>query len=313
MDRRFYELQFEIENACLLDCVHCSSADMRRNGLRRYSDEDLLKFISLFMGKTHIYFTGGEPLLYENLLNLCTQIVTKNEHAEIGLYTTGNCRGGKAISRSLSEGMARAGIVDCYFSIYSDNEDEHDKWTATKGSLANTVASIRALQDNGISPKAHLVLNQINQCKIKQVIEFCQSIGMEEVRILKLTPSGNAIKHWNNIGIPIEEQNKLISQLIRDRKDYAVKLTLSGYPDLHPCRPWENATVCQAGINLLYIDADGYVFPCACTKRNPSRFRIGHIAELNLIQDYLESKDGIINNKMCLNELSEYEQRMVDI
>ena len=78
MDRRFYELQFEIENACLLDCVHCSSADMRRNGLRRYSDEDLLKFISLFMGKTHIYFTGGEPLLYENLLNLFTQIVTKN-------------------------------------------------------------------------------------------------------------------------------------------------------------------------------------------------------------------------------------------
>lgn len=303
MNKHFYELQFEIENACLLNCVHCSSAEMRMNGLRGYSDEDLLKFISLFCGDIHIYFTGGEPLLYRNLLDLCSQITTNNRRVKIGLYTTGNCIGKQPISERLSKNMSRVGIVDCYFSVYSDSEKEHDEWTETKGSFFNTVESIKVLKGSKISPKAHLVLNRYNQNKIKNVIDFCQAMGMEEVRILKLTPSGDAKIHWDKIGIPIEDQNKLIYQLIQEKKKYSMKLTFSGFPDLHPCRSWDTATGCQAGTNLLYIDADGYVFPCACTKRNPGIFRIAHITEIDKIQEYIVSKEQIIKNEVCLNEI----------
>lgn len=305
MKNHFYELQFEIEKACLLDCIHCSSADMRSKGMRSYSDEELLDFLSLFHGNVHVYFTGGEPLLYTNLTRLCAQITLENKHIEIGLYTTGNCVGRRAVSKDLSRNMAQAGIVDCYFSIYSDNEDEHDKWTETKGSFSNTLESIRILKNAGIIPKAHLVLTQNNQNKINQVIEFCQEIGMEEVRILKLTPSGNAKKHWEQIGIPIEVQNKLLRQLIPQKMNYSVKITLSGYPDLHPCRSWEGAVGCQAGINLLYIDSEGDVFPCACSKRNPARFRIGHITELAKIHQYITSREKNVNNDRCLNELAD--------
>lgn len=303
MNNRFYELQFEIENACLLDCIHCSSAEMRQRGVRNYSDVDLLNFLSLFQAKVHIYFTGGEPLLYENLMELCNQITAQNKRAEVGLYTTGNWVEGKPITENLSRRMMQSGIVDCYFSIYSDREDEHDEWTATKGSLANTIESIKELKRSGIAAKAHLVLNKFNQSKINQVISFCQEIGMEEVRILKLTPSGNAKIHWGKIGIPIDEQSRIISQLIHDRRHHSVRLSFSGYPTLYPCRSWENAVGCQAGINLLYIDAEGYVFPCACTKRNPSKFAIGHITELDKISEYLVSKENVVNNEVCLNEL----------
>lgn len=303
MNKHLYELQFEVENACLLDCIHCSSVDMRKNRLRCYSDEDLLKFVSLFQGKVHVYFTGGEPLLYGNLLNLCSRLAVSNKCLKMGLYTTGNCIGGNPISDCLSESMSQAGIVDCYFSIYSDDEDEHDQWTSTRGSLANTVESVKSIKNAGIIPKAHLVLNQFNKQKITRVISFCQEIGMEEVRILKLTPSGNAKRHWDEIGIPIDEQNELISHLIRDRREYSVKLTFSGYPELHPCRSCEGAVGCQAGTNLLYIDAEGYVYPCACTKRNSRKFRIGHITELSKIQTYVVSKEMLLCNEMCLNEL----------
>ena len=304
MNNRFYELQFEIENACLLDCIHCSSAEMRRNGSRSYSDEDILRFISLFKDKVHIYFTGGEPLLYKHLLNLCTQITLSNPNVELGLYTTGNCSTKKAISEDLATSMYEAGIKDCYFSIYSNKEEEHDSFTALEGSLANTIESIIALRNTNILPKAHLVLNKFNLGKIREVITFCQEIGIAEVRILKLTPSGNAKEHWDQIGVPLNDQNELIKQLIQKRLDYTVKLTFSGYPDLHPCRPWENADGCQAGINLLYIDADGYVFPCACTKRSPNLFCIGHISQINKIQEYMESKERLVKNECCLNELN---------
>ena len=303
MSKRFYELQFEIENMCLLDCIHCSSLDMRRRGKRGYTDEDVIKFISLFPSAVHIYFTGGEPLMYENLLDLCTKIVQSKENVEIGLYTTGNCIDGGPISESIANSMYCAGIKDCFFSIYSDDKDEHDEWTATLGSFANTIESVKSLISSGITPKAHLVLNQFNRNDIRKVIEFCGSLGMNEVRILKLTESGNAQEHWDTIGIPVEEQDELIRQLILEKDNYSTKLTFSGFPELHPCRSQENAVGCQAGTNLLYIDAEGDVFPCACTKRNPALFRIGHITELAVIRDYIISMNTVTNNEICLNEM----------
>ena len=38
---KFFELQFEIETACLLDCIHCSSANSRLLAKRKYSEEDI--------------------------------------------------------------------------------------------------------------------------------------------------------------------------------------------------------------------------------------------------------------------------------
>ena len=303
MNKHFYEIQIEIENMCLLDCIHCSSVDMRSNGNRCYTDEELLRFISLFQGKLHIYFTGGEPLLYENLLKLCAEIRAVNKNVAIGLYTTGNCFGGKPISDDLARRMSQAGIVDCYFSVYSDVEYEHDVWTAVNGSLSNTIESVEMLKQRGIISKAHLVLNRYNKHKLKAVIRSCSEIGFEEVRILKLTPTGSAIANWDSIGIPIEEQNKLINQLIQEQENYPVKLGFSGYPDLHPCRSWDTAVGCQAGTNLLYVDAEGDVYPCACTKRNPNRFKIAHITELKKLQEYVVSKETTLKNDTCLNEV----------
>ena len=74
MSKHFYELQFEIETRCLLDCIHCSSLEMRLNGKRGYSADDLHRFISCFADNAHVYFTGGEPLLFEGLLKLCKSL-----------------------------------------------------------------------------------------------------------------------------------------------------------------------------------------------------------------------------------------------
>lgn len=302
MNKHFYELQFEIENACLLDCVHCSSVDMRHNAGIAYTSDELIRFVSAFSGETHIYFTGGEPLLFPDLLPVCQKIKETVANTSIGLYTTGNCKSSNPISCELAEQMRQAGIEDCYFSVYSNDEKEHDYWTGTAGSFINTICSVQSLKKHGIAPKAHLVLNRYNQHKIKEVIQFCQQIGMEEVRILKLTPSGSAKENWAQIGIPLEEQNKIIQDLIINRNAYVVKLSFSGYPDLHPCRSWEHAKGCQAGTHLLYIGENGDVYPCACTKRNPGAFKICSITNIECVRRYVLDRENLECNYSCLNE-----------
>lgn len=41
-------------------------------------------------------------------------------------------------------------------------------------------------------------------------VELCKNLGFAEVRILKLTPSGNAMHNWDQIGLPLDIQNDLI-------------------------------------------------------------------------------------------------------
>lgn len=301
MSKHFYELQFEIETRCLLDCIHCSSLEMRLNGKRGYSADDLHRFISCFADNAHVYFTGGEPLLFEGLLKLCKSLSDDYGKLSVGLYTTGICSPA-GISAQLADQMAHAGIKDCYFSLYSNITKEHDAWTRLSGSFENTISSIKQLTCVGIVPKIHLVLNRYNLHKIENIIEFCQEVGVKEVRILRLAPVGNAKKYWSNIGISIEEQNEVVENLINHKRDFSTKLSFSGYPNLHPCRSFPDAIGCQAGTHLLYVDINGDVFPCACTKSDILRFQIGHITEIDKIKEYVKNREHVLCNETCLNE-----------
>lgn len=303
MNNKFYELQFEIETGCLLDCIHCSSLQTRALGIRKYTDEDILNMTHLLTGETYIYFTGGEPLLYDNLLSLCRKIISCRRFTFIGIYTTGNLKGLQPISEELARKMKLAGIIECYFSIYFDSQDEHDRWTKTVGSFVNTIESIKNVKYAGITPKAHLVLNSNNIQRIEEIISFCTKIGIEEVRILKLTPSGNAKNNWKEIGASIYEQNNIIREIISHKELYKIPISVSGYPEIYPCRAFDFSQGCQAGTNLLYIDSLGDIYPCACTKRNPLKYKICNIKELDRLKNYIDAMKGKECNRACLNEV----------
>lgn len=305
MTKKFYELQFELETNCLLDCVHCSSAAMRMAGVRNYSNQNILDMLSVFQGPLHVYFTGGEPMLYEQLLMLCKQSVMLKSDLEIGLYTSGNMLGMLPITEYQAKELRQVGVVDCYLSVYSDVEEEHDRWTRRRGSFHNMVQSVENLLSAGIIAKSHLVLTRGNYNKLDDVINFCQQVGFTEVRILKLTPTGSAQTYWNEIGLSMEQQNRLIKELIQQQRKDSVKLTFSGYPQLHACRPFKDGKRCQAGTNLLYVNAEGDIYPCACTKRDPDQFKICHITNIEKLREYISHMNFFECNERCFNENNE--------
>lgn len=292
-----WELQIEIETSCALNCVHCSSLTMRQHTERCYSDDDLLNFIKLFESSLHIYYTGGEPINYEKLPVLCKKITEISPTAKMGLYSTGNHSKYSFVNETFAKELKDNGIYEFYFSIYSDVENEHDRWTKTKGSLANTILSINSMKKIGIISKAHIVLTRVNFRKIDKVLKFCERIGIEEARILRLTSCGAAKRNWDEIGIHYNEQNKIIEELINNKYKYNIKLSFSGYPQLHPCRPFEDSRGCEAGIKLLYIDIHGDVYPCACSKESEKIF---NIKELEKAQKYIHSEREKYRLK-CLN------------
>ncbi len=288
MDNTTWEVQCEIESSCLLNCVHCSSWDMRQESVRGYSDIDLVNLTNVLNKNAHIYFTGGEPLNFSQLPPLCAKLHGISTEVKIGLYSSGVMPGLLAINDRMAVDLKNAGVVDCFFSIYSDLAKEHDFWTRTDGSFASTIKSIDTMRTVGIDVKAHIVLTKINLHKIDKILYFCAESGISEARILRLAPIGEAKNNWDEIGVSLNQQNQLIHRLVNDKSQYNIKLSFSGYPLLHPCRSMENSKGCQAGLKLLYIDIHGNIYPCACVKDDDAH-KICHITEMDKIIKYLDS------------------------
>lgn len=300
---KFFELQFEIETSCLLNCIHCSSANSRLLAKRQYSDEDILRVLELFHGETRVILTGGEPLLYKHIFELCKQISLKSPLSKIGIYTTGNIENMCPVDESMAYQLKALQVDECYFSIYSISDKLHDTWTQKDGSFFNTIYSIASLKKAGISPKAHLVLNRQNFNAVQEMISFCELIGMDEVRILKLAPVGSAKINWNDISLPSSIQDNIIKDIISNKNKFTISITVAGYPKIMACRNFPNAKGCQAGANLLYIDSYGDIYPCACAKSNTKKFKICRIGEIEKLENYLCSMSEVEFHENCFNSI----------
>jgi len=306
--KNFFEIYFEIEKNCSLNCKHCSSYSLRMHQKLNYTLEDAIALISLLDTSTYIYLTGGEPLINKNLYNIIKSLKKHKSSLNVGLLTSGVVTSNNILSSiSIEEAnkLKLAGLNNVYISIYHYKPELHDYITNQDMSFEYTKNSIANFKKVGVEVKIHLVLTKQNINSLEEIITFLANLRVSEVRLLRLVHNGSALLNWSEIGIPYKMQNKAIHYFFNKRNELPIKITISGFPDLMACRPFNNACRCQAGTNVLYVTLEGEVYPCACTK-DCSRFRIGHISEINKISKYI-CDNKIEYNVCCLNPLTEEE------
>src|SRR5665648_19472 len=155
---KLYEVCVEMENRCHLNCLHCSSYDMRQSKID-YNYSDLINFFQIFDSRLHVYLTGGEPLINSNLSMLINEIKEISPQVEVGIFTCGICENLNPIDFELAKKLKISGLDDSYVSLYHFNSKKHDKITALSGSHKTTCKTIENLLKAGIEVKIHLVIN----------------------------------------------------------------------------------------------------------------------------------------------------------
>ena len=295
----FMELHFEISNDCILKCKHCSS--FKKNIMSTFSINEMLSLISSFNEPTSVFFTGGEPLLNENLEKIIQETRSIPNVHNIGLFTTGLFLTEEKImpiSIIKSQNLQSLGLNQVYVSLYDFENDAHDFLTNTFGAFDKTKKSVYNMKNAGIDVKFNVVVYKRNIKKLIGILKFAKDIGVSEVRFLKLVEHGNALNNLENIavdGISFENEINNILPLSTD----SCRITVSSLPHIISCRPNINAKRCQAGCNLLYIDYSGNVYPCACVKNN-AKYLLGNIKN---ISDVLNKKNILYKNEnnRCLS------------
>lgn len=184
--RQIDHLRLSLTDHCNLACRYCAPTGGRPDG-QMISAEfafRVVRWLSRDHGIRHVRLTGGEPLLFPELVPLIERLSELDALHEISLTTNGQALARKA--RSLrAAGLARVNI-----SLDTLRVERFTDLTGG-GNLAHTLRGIEAAVDADLTPvKVNVVAQRgLNDDDLADIAEWCLSRGCV-VRFLEVMPIG---------------------------------------------------------------------------------------------------------------------------
>lgn len=265
---------------CNLQCYHCFRSDItsKPNFSSLKLDKLLIKINNSPV--KNVRFTGGEPFIIPHLEKKISYLST------IGVNTSIVTNGTLLTSKKI-KALKHRGIGSLGFSVFSADSERHDLLSRKKGSFNKMKSSLLASIDAGISTFVDISLSWDNLDHIDNTLHWLESIGVEKIKILRLSPLGRAsinsgFKHINQM-----QWDQIIMDL-KSRKfnNKSIYIT-GGTPKIDDIASNQSACSIFPFLNIN-IDVSGFIYPC-CILNGRKEYSIGHVDELieNDFQDAL--------------------------
>lgn len=253
--RKSAPLSFSLSltDRCPYNCIYCS-AKGRKMG-RELSTEEWLKVADELkeMKIPIIFFTGGEPLLREDLEQI---IKAFGQDTLTYLFTTGQ---NLSLERAIS--LKKNGLLGIAISLDSTDPDQNDKIQGKKGAFVNAVQAIRKAKAAGLYTIISTVLlkSELSKKELMKFFRLGKEYQADELLMIEPVLSGNLLVNEERQSFLYTEETKqeLIKLQIKiNRKWSGPKITIS------PLVEGKEMFGCAAGTQHSYISASGELFPC---------------------------------------------------
>jgi len=237
----------DVTNACPLQCLHCCSASGES-----YPDELTFAEIAGIIEQTsemsirNIVFSGGEPMLRRDLFDILEY--ARSEGLSITLLTNG-----MLIDSNAAATFAEMGIR-VKLSIDGVTDVSHD-FLRGDGSFERTVEALMLLRSARVENRSvHFTAHRMNFDDLMQLPEFLPSVGIRNLVVGTIKPSGRAREH---------EPLLIPASLYPYFKQRVSELSRSGSINIqaHTERGWEGFG-CPASCNKFGITAYGRATTC---------------------------------------------------
>lgn len=269
------ELSIEVTNECTLACLHCSSGSMPKKGadeLQYHEHARLLKEARVLGAKT-LSLSGGNPLLYNNLLKLTSKAVDLG-FERVLIYTTGHNRHRSTIEYLDNiDGFLDLGKVTWIFSLHSHQNAVNDRLMNHPWAFSDIVRSIHWLKEQNAAVEIHMVPMKPNYMHIPDVRDLCADLGVEKMSLLRFVPQTRGKEHIDELGMDKMDFIRM-QMIITDefKREHSVELRAGCPIDFrHSIGALSaKAKPCHAGDDLMLVRPNGSVHPCAAWKSLPS-------------------------------------------
>ena len=234
-----------VTDACQCRCRHCGVADGRTESRLGVAEVEAVVREYAALGGVRIVFTGGEPLLHEDLVRMVEAAAGQ------GLSTHVNTNG-ILLSREMALDLRAAGLCSVELSIDSLDEERMDRNRRYTGALEAAKSAIRAARQVGLAVTINTVaFRESLDGELERLIAHGREVGVDAVRIN--TPE--AAGRWR------EAREQLLGpeELARYHQLYQ-----PGFVIASGCGQIRDRTSNCSGLNgrMLSVRPDGAVTPC---------------------------------------------------
>ena len=257
------EVCLEITNACPMNCVHCSSFG-KSNLEEEMSLDEIKKVIAEIaeLGGEVIEISGGEPTIHPGLVEIIR--CAKDFGLETRLYTSGFHFFEPMVNQLISSELDRV-----IFNLQGADRKTHECITRTKGSFGNVISSIK-LVTRDLWVGVHFVPMKPNFKELKNVIQLCCDLQVNEIGILRFVPQGCGEANRSWLELSKREFREVAEEAIRQFHYLDDPMIRIGNP-FNFCSLMDSSIPiqpCHAGLTSCLIKPNGEVAPCPAFKQN---------------------------------------------
>ncbi|MGO9022358.1 MAG: 12,18-didecarboxysiroheme deacetylase [Syntrophobacteraceae bacterium] len=177
---------WNVTRRCNLKCVHCyaHAKDEEFSGeLSTSEGKAVLDDLAAF-GSPVVLFSGGEPLVRPDLIELAEYAVGKGMRAVISTN-------GTLITSQTAADLKKVGLS--YVGISLDGLDEvNDRFRGVKGAFRRAMEGIMACQDAGIKVGLRFTMNRLNVREIPGIFDLLEKHDIPRVCFYHLVYAGRA-------------------------------------------------------------------------------------------------------------------------
>lgn len=260
---------WEVSNACNLRCQQChaSSGKPLADELSTEEGKKLLRELASIDEFRMLVFTGGEPLVRPDILELVGY--ARHLGFEICIATNGTL-----LTKDMARRLKKMRVANIAIGLNANDKSIHEQITRVPGSFEKTRRAIYTTVEMGMGLQINTSVMKENRSAIPGLIDFASEVGAQIVLLYQMVPEGRgekemelSIKEYETLTRMVAEKQKASRVIIEPTcapQYWAYLMNRNGNrPSRLSVRLAQGLfRGCSAGNGLCYIKSNGEVWPC---------------------------------------------------
>lgn len=252
-----YRMDLALTYRCNNSCAHCYNARPRS-----YPELDTRTWKEILdrvweLRIPHVVFTGGEPTLREDLVELVAYA------QELGLVTGLNTNARRLADEQLMQDLVAAGLDHVQITVESHNPAVHNAMVRAAGAWDETVAGLRNAVHSGIYLMTNTTLLRNNTSDLEEILNFLADEKVPTVGLNALIYSGHgATVNTGLAEVELPPLLELATRLTRQHDQRLIWYTPTQYCHFNPILLSLGIKGCTAALYNMCVEPDGQVIPC---------------------------------------------------
>jgi MoaA/NifB/PqqE/SkfB family radical SAM enzyme len=222
-------LEFHISYVCPNNCVFCSEKKQLEKFEGRFIEKDIIEYNltkSVKEGFGHITFTGGEPTLHPDIVELTG--LAKS----LGYKTYIGSNGGLFSSKIFCDKILPY-LDEVCLSIHGPNADLHNFLTKNKRSFSKLKKALTNIDKypRDIFCFINIVVTKYNFDCMEQIINFVGRYKkVKQVLVSNLAPEGNGLSNFEELSVPLEKIKRQVPNIVKAANKKSLNIRFFGMP-----------------------------------------------------------------------------------